>query len=109
MSSTSDPLFKTVLQAIRDVVAAIEAGFEDGTYSVTVDGPLEGEVTIPAGRWKRELQQALAFFEEYEYYEDCASTIKLIERIEAKPAIAHLVQSLQNAAPKDDSALHGSD
>jgi hypothetical protein len=108
MSLTSDPLFETVLQAVRDVITAVEAGLADGQYSVTVNGPLEGEVTIPAGRWKRELQSALEFFEEFEYYEDCASTINLIERIEAKPAIAHLVQSLKNV-PKNDSPLHGSD
>lgn len=103
MSQTSDhPLFPTILESIRKVVTTIEYGLQFNESKVELTTPLEGDVIIPRSRWINELNAALSFFQEFEYYEDCALTLPLIERLNNEPTVEQMLHNLKSKS-NDDS------
>jgi len=102
MSQTSDdPLFSTVLDAVRRVVTSIKYGLQFNEDNIEVEEPSGNFFAIPRIQWKQELKASLAFYEEYEYYEDCAICINLLEELDNEPTIDKLLRQLPTHVRKD--------
>ena len=106
MSSTSDhdndPLFHTVLEAVRKIVTSIDYGIQFKEGSIEIEEPTGHYITLPRVQWKQELQAGLQFFEDEELYEDCARCLKLIELLEAEPTIEQIIRQLSDHAQQQD-------
>lgn len=101
-STSDDPMFYTVLEAVQRIVTSIEYGLQFNEDAIEVEEPSGNHFDLPRTQWKTELQVALKFFEEYEYYEDCARCIKCIETLESEPTIEQIIRQISDhAKPKD--------
>ena len=102
MSLTSNPMFDTVLDAVRRIVTSIEYGLQFNEHNIEVEEPTGNYITIPRVQWKRELQVAQEFFESSEYYEDCAQCVTLIERLDAEPTIEQIIRQISDNAQQQN-------
>ena len=100
---TSNPLFDTVLEAVRKIVTSIEYGIQFNDSSVEIETPDGDSFDLPRYQWKRELQSAVGFFETTEYYEDCAQCIKLIEQLDNEPTIEQIIRQVSDNANKNET------
>lgn len=99
--TSDDPLFSTVLDAVRRVVTSVSYGLQFDEDNIEVEEPTGNYLNIPRIQWLTELKAALAFFEDYEYYEDCANCIKLIQRLDDEPTVDKLLRQLPHHVRKD--------
>ena len=96
------PLFPEVLKGVREIVSAVQFGLKYESSSVDVQEPGGEWLNIPRMDWLNELRPALLFFEQVEYYEDCAQVQDCIRQLELEPTIESLIKSITN----DDSSSH---
>jgi hypothetical protein len=104
MASTSeDPLFYTVLEAVQRIVTSIEYGLQFNEDDIEIEEPAGYHFKLPRQQWLGELRVAVKFFEENEYYEDCARCVRAIEQLEAEPTIEQIIRQVSDhAQPKND-------
>jgi hypothetical protein len=102
MSLTSNPLFDTVLDAVRRIVTSIDYGLQFNEHNIEVEEPTGNHITIPRVQWKRELQVAQEFFESSEYYEDCARCVDLIAKLDAEPTIEQIIRQISDNAQQQN-------
>jgi len=100
MPSTSDhdnnPLFYTVLEAVRKIVTSINYGIQFNEGTIEIEEPTGHYLTLPRVQWKQELQAALQFYEDEELYEDCAHCVELISRLDAEPTVGQIIRQLSD-------------
>ena len=99
----SHPLFDEVLKGVREIVSAIQFGLKYESSSIDVQEPGGEWIVVPRMEWLQELRPALLFFEQVEYYEDCAQVQSCIRQLELEPTIESLIKSITK---DDDSASH---
>lgn len=99
--TSDDPLFLTVLDAVRRVVTSISYGLQFNEDNIEVEEPSGNHFSIPRIQWLTEVKASLAFFEDYEYYEDCANCLKIIQRLEDEPTVNQLLRQLPSHVRKD--------
>jgi hypothetical protein len=95
---TSNPLYDSVLDAIRKIVSSIEYGVLFNEASLEIYTPDGDSIDLPRYSWKRELQAAVGFFENAECYEDCALCVKLIEKLDNEPTIEQIIRQVSDHA-----------
>ncbi len=101
MSSTSeDPLFYTVLEAVQRIVTSIEYGIQFDENSIQIDDPSGYPLELPRHEWLGELKVAIAFFQEHEHYEDCARCKTCIDTLEAEPTVEQIIRQISDHAKK---------
>ena len=101
MSQTSDHedgLFYTVLEAVRRIITSIDYGIQFNEGTIQIEDPSGFPIDLPRTQWKQELQVARVFFEEHEYYEDCARCVDLITKLDAEPTIEQIIRQLTDNA-----------
>lgn len=101
-STSDDPLFYTVLEAVQRIVTSIEYGIQFDENSIEVEEPSGNHFDLFRTQWKTELQVALKFFEQYEYYEDCERCRKAIETLDAEPTVEQIIRQISDHAKPND-------
>ncbi len=98
----NDPLFHTVVEAVQRIITSIEYGIQFNEGSIEIEEPSGNYITLPRVQWKQELQAALGFFEESEYYEECARCQKCIKTLEAEPTVDQIIRQISDHANKQN-------